>query len=62
MRSGLVGGGGSSYGTLQTADFVVLFNISISRYRFEFIKKEKQKKCIFMNLRLFYGKKTEHFL
>ena len=28
--------GGSSYGTLQTVQFVVLFNISILRYKFKF--------------------------
>ena len=39
----LVGGGGrgSSYGTLQTVYSVVLFNISLLRYKFEFIKKER---------------------
>ena len=36
---GLVGVGGSSYGTLQTAHIVILFDISLLRYKFEFIKK-----------------------
>ena len=38
---GQVGGRGSSYGTLQTVYSVVLFNISLLRYKFEFIKKER---------------------
>ena len=37
---GQVGGRGSCYGTLQTVYSVVLFNISLLRYQFEFIKKE----------------------
>ena len=50
----LVGGRGSSYGTLQTVYSVVLLNISLLRYKFEFIKKERlyKKKSIFINLRL----------
>ena len=36
-----VGGRGSSYGTLQTVYSLVLFNISVLRYKFEFIKKER---------------------
>ena len=38
---GQVGGRGSSYGKLQTVYSVVLFNISLLRYKFEFIKKER---------------------
>ena len=38
---GQVGGRGSSYGTLQTVYSVVLFNFSLLRYKFEFIKKER---------------------
>ena len=38
---GQVGGRGSSYGTLQTLYSVVLFDISLLRYKFEFIKKER---------------------
>ena len=34
-------GRGSSFGTLQTVYSVVLFNISLLRYKFEFIKKDR---------------------
>ena len=37
----LVWGRGSSYSTLHTVYSVVLFNISLLRYKFEFIKKEQ---------------------
>ena len=38
---GQVGGRGSCYGTLQTVYSVVLFNISLLKYKIQFIKKER---------------------
>ena len=52
------------HGTLQTVYFIVLFNISLLRYKFEFIKKERlyKKKVNIYKSKTFIGEKTKYFL